>query len=307
VQREFERTGSLNAAIAALQGEERTLKRLEELPEWSEAVVSAASVADPEELVSLDRLVKEFSSNIAPDRTGPAWGKLGLIALFIAGLAAMWRYTPLAVLVTPERIIDWAEAFAGQPWAPFLVLAAYTPACFVMFPRPLITLFAVVAFGPWLGFTYGMSGILIAALVTYLTGLLLDRRTVRRIAGSKMNSVAEVLRQHGLIAITALRLVPLAPFAVEGIVAGSIRIKLWHFMLGTALGMLPGALVATVFGEQLEAALRDGRINYWLIAAIGAIFVVGTLAVRRWFKKEIERQPSIRAARGTRAQRQARV
>ncbi len=73
VQRQFERTGTLHAAIAALQGEGRTLKRLEELPEWSEAVISAASVADPEELVSLDRLIKEFSPAMTTDKTGPAW------------------------------------------------------------------------------------------------------------------------------------------------------------------------------------------------------------------------------------------
>jgi phospholipase D1/2 len=307
VQSHFERTGSLNAAITALQGKGRTLKRLEELPEWPDAVVGAASIADAEELVTLDLLIKEFSPNTAAARSGPAWGKLILIALVIAGLAAVWRFTPLAALLTPERIIGWAEDFAGQPWAPFLVLVAYTPACFIMFPRPLITLFAVVAFGPWLGFMYGMSGILIAALVTYVAGLLLDRGTVRRLAGAKMNSVAEVLREHGLVAITALRLVPLAPFAVEGIVAGSIRIKLWHFMLGTAIGMLPGALTATVFGEQLEAALRDGRINYWLVAGVALVFVAGTLAVRKWFKNQIERRPAARGAHGAKTHGQAKA
>ena len=300
VQRQFERTGTLHAAIAALQGEGRTLKRLEELPEWSEAVVSAASVADSEELVSLDRLIKEFSPAMTTDRTGPAWGKLLLIALVIAGLSAIWRFTPLAELVTGERIIGWAEDFASKPWAPFVVLLAYTPACMVMFPRPLITLFAVVAFGPWLGFTYALSGILIAAVATYFAGYLLDRSTVRRLAGDKLNRVMDVMRQRGLLAVIALRLVPLAPFAVEGIVAGTIRIKLWQFTLGTAIGMLPGLLAATVFGEQLEAALRDpSQVNYWVVAGVAIIFIVGTLAVRKWLKKQIgEKRPAKRARAG---------
>src|SRR6185503_14842346 len=159
-----ERTGSLNAAIAEMQGEGRTLKRLEELPDWSEAVISAASVADPEELVPLERLVQEFSLPATAGNAGPAWGKLILIALAFAALSAMWRFTPLAGLVTPERILDWAESFASKGWAPLVVLLAYTPACLIMFPRPLITLLAVVAFGPWWGFTYAMSGILLAAL-----------------------------------------------------------------------------------------------------------------------------------------------
>ena len=37
-----------------------------------------------------------------------------------------------------------------------------------LFPRALITLFGVIAFGPWLGFAYAMSGILLAAFLLLL-------------------------------------------------------------------------------------------------------------------------------------------
>ena len=288
VQSAIERAGSLNAAIASLQKDGRTLKVLDKLPEWSDAVIEAASIADPEELVELHRLVQEFSSDMTTDRSRPAWGKIALFALVIAALTAAWHYTPLKGLITPERISMWADEFSAIRWAPLVVLAAYTPACFIMFPRPLITLFAVLAFGPWLGFTYAMSGILIAAAATYYAGFLMDRRTVKRIAGAKVARLSEVLRDNGLLAVTALRLVPLAPFFVEGLVAGAIRIKLWHFLLGTFIGMLPGALAATIFGDQLEAALHDpSRINYGVVAGVALVFVVGTLAVRRWLKGQI--------------------
>ena len=288
LQKEIQRAGALHPAIAALQGDGRTLKRLEELPEWSEVVVSAAAVADPEELVPMDRLIKEFSPPMTTEKTGPAWGKLIIIALVIAGLSAVWRFTPLAEFVTGERIIGWAEDFASRPWAPLIVLFAYTPACVVMFPRPLITLFAVVAFGPWLGFTYALCGIVLAALATYYAGFFLDRSTVRRLAGDKLNRVMDVMRQRGLISIIALRLVPLAPFAIEGIVAGTIKIKLWQYTLGTVIGMLPGLLAATVFGEQLEAALRDPtQVNYWVVAGVAIAFIVGTLIVRNWLKNQM--------------------
>jgi phospholipase D1/2 len=74
-------------------------------------------------------------------------------------LAAAWRYTPLSELVTPERIIAWAKAVRGTWWAPIAVVLIYTPSAFVLFPRPLLTLLTVIAFGPWLGFIYGMAGI----------------------------------------------------------------------------------------------------------------------------------------------------
>jgi uncharacterized membrane protein YdjX (TVP38/TMEM64 family) len=152
-----------------------------------------------------------------------------------------------------------------------------------MFPRPLITLFCVVAFGPWLGFLYAIAGIELAAWTTFVAGTRMRRDTVRRIAGTRLNGVVQVLRRRGLIAMTALRLVPLAPFAVEGLVAGAVGVKLWEFMLGTALGMLPGTLAATVFGDQMQAALEDpSQTNYWLIGAVVALVVAATLLVRRW-------------------------
>ena len=49
--------------------------------------------------------------------------------------------------------------------------------------------------------------------------------------------MAEVLKKHGLLAMTLLRLVPLAPFAVESIVAGAIHMRVWHVMVGTAIGL----------------------------------------------------------------------
>jgi phospholipase D1/2 len=219
-------------------------------------------------------------------RRGPAWGKLVAIVLACAALAAAWRYTPLSELVTAERIIAWARAVRGMPWAPVVVVLIYTPAAFVMFPRPLLTLATVVAFGPWLGFVYGMAGILLSALATYYAGCIMPPKTVERLAGGKFDHLRKVLRQHGLAAMTAIRILPVAPFALESILAGAMRLKLWHYMLGTFIGMTPGVLATSVFGDQLTRALEDpSTINWWLVAAVLIAFVVLTWLVRRWFAR----------------------
>jgi uncharacterized membrane protein YdjX (TVP38/TMEM64 family) len=219
-------------------------------------------------------------------RRRPAWGKLVAIVLACAALAAAWRYTPLSELVTAERIIAWARAVRGMPWAPVVVVLIYTPAAFVMFPRPLLTLATVVAFGPWLGFVYGMAGILLSALATYYAGCIMPPKTVERLAGGKFDHLRKVLRQHGLAAMSAIRILPVAPFALESILAGAMRLKLWHYMLGTFIGMTPGVLATSVFGDQLTRALEDpSTINWWLVAAVLIAFVVLTWLVRRWFAR----------------------
>jgi uncharacterized membrane protein YdjX (TVP38/TMEM64 family) len=293
VAREAERAGSVHGAVAALAALSagRTLKPLADLPEWSEGAVGAAALGDPERPVSLEALVDQFAPDTDVRRSVPFWKSITAVVIAVVALTLAWRYTPLADVVTPENVIDWTRRFAGHWWAAPLVVLAYTPASVIMFPRPLITLAAVVAFGPLLGFAYAMGGILLAALAGYWAGRLADRDTVRRIAGRRLNRLTRALRERGLLAMTAVRLVPLAPFVVESVVAGAIRIKPQHLLLGTFFGMLPGTLTATVFGDQIEAALQDpSQINYWLVAGVVALLVVATVLVRRWFAR-IEREP----------------
>ncbi len=291
--REMQRCGSMHGAITALRGDGRSLRELNDLKEWPDVVHEIASVADPDEPIALDRLRSELAHDEFPPAVlgeGPAWGRLALIAAGFALLAAAWRFTPLGEIVTAGKIIAWAHAFGAQWWAPLVVMLAYTPACFVMFPRPLITLAAVVAFSPWLGFAYAMAGIVLSAIVTYYAGRRMRRDTVRRLAGPRLDSMVEVLKKHGLLALTLLRLVPIAPFAVEGIVAGAVGLKLRHLALATAIGALPGTLATTVLGGEIESALSGGRFNGWLVGGAALVLFAGVWYVKRWFSRMAARE-----------------
>jgi phosphatidylserine/phosphatidylglycerophosphate/cardiolipin synthase-like enzyme/uncharacterized membrane protein YdjX (TVP38/TMEM64 family) len=286
VREEVDKAGSLNRAIAAFADQPRTLRQFDDLPEWPETILSVAAVADPEEPIALETLLSERHAEEVARPEKPAWGKLAGIVVGILALAAMWRFTPLREIATAEAAIAWAKDFGAQPWAPWVLMASYTPACLVMFPRPLITLAAVIAFSPWLGFFYSLTGICAASAVTWYMGLHMRRDTVRRLAGPKLDRMIEVMRKRGLVAMTLLRLVPLAPFAVESIVAGAIRMKLWHVVVGTAIGLLPGTLTTTVFGDAIETAVTDsGPVNWWLVGGAAALLAAGAWAVKRWFTR----------------------
>jgi phospholipase D1/2 len=217
----------------------------------------------------------------------PAWQKLLAAVIAVIGLAAAWRYTPLAEFFTPQQIVLWSRAVRQTAWAPVALVLAFTPAAFLLFPRPLLTLFAVVAFGTWLGVTYSAAGILGAALATYYAGRLVRRETLVRLAGKELAEADKVLRRHGVLSIFAASMVPLPPFAVQGMIAGAVRIRLWDYTLGTVLGMLPGLLAASLFGDQIATALEDpARVSYWI--AGGAVLALAVLVyiVRRWASKQ---------------------
>jgi phospholipase D1/2 len=213
------------------------------------------------------------------------WQIVPVVVVFFA-LFLAWRYTPLAEIATAEQMSAWAGVLRQSVWAALVVVLVYTPAAFLMFPRPLLTLFAVLVFGPWKGFAIAMGGILGSAVAIYFTGRALSERAVRRLGGKKFEQTCDVVRARGITSVLAVTIAPLAPFPVVGMAAGAVRIKVRHFLIGTMLGMLPGTLATTVFAHEIERALENpDRINYWVVAAVIAILIALTVFARRWLLK----------------------
>lgn len=216
----------------------------------------------------------------------PAWGKLALMAGVLIAAAAAWRWTPLGEIASAGNIVAWTRAVRATWWAPVVLIIGYTVAAYLLFPRPVLTLVSVMTFGVRLGLLYSSAGILLAALATYYTGRVMKRETVRRVAGDALDEAAKPLKRHGVIAVFAANMLPTPPFAVQNIIAGAMRIRLWEFMAGTALALIPGILAWTVFGHQIMNALdASGKVNYWLIGAAALLLGGFIYGARRWLKK----------------------
>ena len=221
-------------------------------------------------------------SSLKHGRARPAWAKLAAIAAALFALYLIWRYTPVAEIATVWIVGALADGVDNPVWPAILIVASYTPANFVMFPRPLITLFAALGYGPWIGFTLAMTGILISALVLYFTGRYMNEDRLRRLAGDKFERVTNAWRGNSLPASIAVCIAPIAPFVVIGMVAGASRIKLWHFMLGTTVGMLPGTVATSIFANEISNALDDpSKVNYWVVALVVAVLAGLMLLSRR--------------------------
>jgi phosphatidylserine/phosphatidylglycerophosphate/cardiolipin synthase-like enzyme/uncharacterized membrane protein YdjX (TVP38/TMEM64 family) len=280
--------GSLLGAIASLQRAGRSLRELQDLKEWPVPLVEAIAITDPERPVTIDGLLDWDESRPAAAAVRRPWGRIAAFVVALIALALAWRYTPLADLASPERVSAWAEDLGGRWWAPFAVVFAYTPASLILLPRPLVTLVGTLAFGPWLGFSFAVAGMLVAGAITYSFGRLLERSTVERLLGDRLTRVSHVLQHHGLPAVIAVRFMPIAPYWVVNTALGAIRVIFWQFLLGTLVGVVPGALAATVFGDQVGAALKDpADISYGLLAAVAAFFVTALVLAKRWVSRRM--------------------
>ena len=237
-----------------------------------------------QERAAARRLQSRMDTSVFRNRL--LWALAALVAAAIV-LALAYEHTPLAGIVNAENTIAWVERIDGQWWAPMLVILSYSLAQVVMFPRPLITLAAVVAFGPYKGFAIAMTGILLASAVGYWVGRVVDEQRIRRMAGPRLKRLQQMLQRKGWMAVTAVRLLPVAPFFVEGVVAGALRIGLHHLLIGTFLGMLPGTLTTTILGDEVAAALTGARdVNWALVAGAVAVLVALGVFTHRWWRRE---------------------
>ena len=274
---------SLIEVMDELGDSERTLVHMKvEEPEWSDKILPASALFDPESPVSPEKLVEEFIPEEVRKPGKHGLLRLGLILLLLLTLSAAWRWTPLGEWLSLERITGWIDHLRGSASAPFIILGGYIVGSLVLVPVTLMILATAFAFGPVAGAVYSLVGCLMAAVLTYALGHILGRDKVRRLAGSRLDRVSRRLADHGLVTMLTLRLLPVAPYTVVNIVAGALHIPLRGYVLGTILGMAPGIIAITVFERQLEVAIREpGVKSLGLLAVLVGAIVVVALAVKK--------------------------
>jgi uncharacterized membrane protein YdjX (TVP38/TMEM64 family) len=154
-----------------------------------------------------------------------------------------------------------------------------------MFPVTVLITATAIAFGPLEALGLALTGSLLGAMAGYAAGAILGRSRIRRLFGPKINAVSQALARRGVITVTLVRLIPVAPFTVVNVLAGASHIGFRSFALGTVLGMAPGIVMLTVLGERIGAVIRDpGTWNAATLMVVAAAIVVGAAGLGRLFK-----------------------
>ena len=81
-------------------------------------------------------------------------------------------------------------------------------------------------------------------------------------------------------------MVPLAPFAIVNMIAGTSHIRLRDFLIGSAIGMTPGTIVFALFVDQLDSALRNpGTSSLVLVGSTLLLIIVGIWIAKKWIAR----------------------
>lgn len=226
-----------------------------------------------------DAEVDEPAASLAIRLIRSPWVRLGFLALLIAVAAVIAVTTDVRSLGGLREMIDDLGIIG-----PLVLILVYAVATVALLPGTPFTLAAGALFGPVLGFGTAMVGATIGATLSFLVGRAVGRSAVAQLAGRRVEAIDRFLDERGFLAILMIRLIPLFPFNVVNLVAGVTAIKLRDYVLGTALGIVPGVALLTVLGGSID----DPTSPTFIGAALGFVVltVVASLVARRMRAKD---------------------
>jgi phosphatidylserine/phosphatidylglycerophosphate/cardiolipin synthase-like enzyme/uncharacterized membrane protein YdjX (TVP38/TMEM64 family) len=263
----------------------RTVERIPQVESAGNALVM--QLGDPEHVVSTEELVSQ-ATGLHDTRPLLKWGlpllgAAAVVALLLFGLSRLG----FGMADIAERVGAGIESLSGSPWRVPLVLTIFVAASVISVPILALIGATVVTLGPILGFLCSAVGTMLAASATFGVGRLVGREPLKRWFGSKVDALERRIAKSGVIAIALIRKVPVAPFTIVNMAIGALGIRYRDFILGTALGMLPGiAAFAFVSDRAIDAWREPTPRNLVLIAAaiglwLGLVFGVQWLLNRR--------------------------
>lgn len=249
--------GSIFAALDKLANRGRQLLPIEDgvLAE-GEGLPQIEAVADPSRALGTAMLLADFTAEDGTPHGMPLWLRIALVMVPLVLLAVVWRYTPLSGFLHPEAFSASMQNASGA-WGPLLALGLFMVLGLIAFPVNVLIVATAAAFGLWPGLLYAAVGALVSAFLTYLVGRKVGPGVLRKLLGPRINRISRSIARNGIMAVTMVRLMPIAPFTLVNLVAGAIRIPLLDYMIGTALGLAPGLILMTALGDRLLRIMTD--------------------------------------------------
>ena len=202
------------------------------------------------------------------------WTRLAVLVVLIGVGASL-------VMVADDLSVDGIRAVVEGigPWASLVYVGLYVLATVILLPGTPFTVAAGVVFGPWLGLGVVLTGATLGATGSFLIGRAVGRDAVVQLAGRRVRAIDRALERNGLVSVLIMRLIPLFPFNVLNLVCGVTGLKLRDYIVGTAVGIIPGTALLVIAGGSIDDPTSPLFIGS--VAGFAALAVVTSLIARR--------------------------
>ena len=259
----------LLAAIHEFNGNGRSLERLDIAPaDYEDALEPLAQIADLEKPIELPQVSagRARDGGVLRLLTSKTAGRIFLVALLL-GLVGwvVWAATQGDGVFEPRALLETLRERASHPLAPLIVIPLFVAGSILIAPV------TGMIFSPWTASLSAIAGVLAATLVNYEIGRHLGKAVEKHAPKKLIDRMRGLGRSADAWSLAGLRLIPVAPFSVINLLAGTSHVPLRSFLLGTFIGMGPGILLICFSVDRARAALSgEPLFEPWLLAVVVA-------------------------------------
>jgi uncharacterized membrane protein YdjX (TVP38/TMEM64 family) len=211
------------------------------------------------------------------------WALLASYVLALIGLSVLARDPAWADWFDPARLSQRGHALLALPLGPVVVVLGYVLLVLMAVPVLALIVAGATVFGPWPGMAYSLMGMVAGATVAFAFGRFTGAQGMDRFTQGRLGLLSRHLHQRGMLTMALVRFMPVAPFMVVNLAAGALRVGWRDFVLGSALGLLPGTVVISLFTDQIVSAWQapHGPASAWVAGAVAVAAAAGLWWWRR--------------------------
>lgn len=191
-------------------------------------------------------------------------GRIIPLAILVAGFVAFFafdldRYVTFAALKAHRQALT--DFVAGyRILAPLLFILVYAVSTAVSLPGgAVLTITGGFLFGSVPASIYVIIGATIGATVLFLAARTAIGEPLRERTGPALRRMEEGFRKNAFSYLLFLRLIPIFPFWLVNLVPAFLGVPVRTYVIGTAIGIIPGSFVYASVGNGLGALFDAGK------------------------------------------------
>lgn len=223
-----------------------------------------------------------------PDRKTQTVLKTSLVLAVTGLIGAVVYFTPVRMVVRasfdPESIRNLAGYLRSfEPWTPLVSLAIMIiQAVIAPLPGSLVAAVNGLLYGLWWGGLLSWIGSILGSGASFWLARLLGQELLRRrIKVTYWEQIDRLSAAHGFSIVLIARLTPLISLDHIGYLAGLSQMRFDHYLLASAIGLLPGMIAYTMLGHDLARA----QFVVWRLSLVLVIGLLVFIGGRRWLRQ----------------------
>ncbi len=208
-------------------------------------------------------------------------GRALALALFLLASVALGAVSVSLGWIRPQMIRQAVAESGALGMVVYILAVAVIEMLWI--PRAWGLFAGGALYGPFVGFLLSLVADMLGGTLCYLIARGGGRAWAQRILATRPRAarVTKLLAERrGGVTVAFLRVVPIAHYTAVSYAAGVSGVSVRAFLLGNAVGLIPGAIVYPLIGD---AALDPTSPRFIVAVSLLVAAFFGSIFLTRWF------------------------